>query len=129
MLQCGVPSRIRSDKGGENVDIWDYMARVRGHGRSSYITGSSVHNSRIERLWRDVYSSVISTFSAVFSELESNDVLDPLICDSTWEKVHICAKIETWCSKFLKLWNDTKIISQLCILPWQEALCKTASKQ
>ena len=74
----GVPSRIRSDKGGENVDVWDYMVRVRGDGRSSYISGSSVHNTRIERLWRDMYSSVISTFSAVFNALEANEVLDPL---------------------------------------------------
>ena len=74
----GVPSRICSDDGGENVGVWDYMTRVRGDGRSSYITGSSVHNSRIERLWRDVYVSVASTFAAVFDALEVNDVLDPL---------------------------------------------------
>ena len=33
----GVPFRVRSDKGGENVDVWNYMERVRGHGRSSFI--------------------------------------------------------------------------------------------
>ena len=44
----GIPSRVRTDKGGENVKVWDFMEQHRGSGRSSYITGSSVHNSRIE---------------------------------------------------------------------------------
>lgn len=47
--EFGVPSRIRTDRGSENVGIWRYMEFARGEGRASYIAGSSVHNSRIER--------------------------------------------------------------------------------
>ena len=60
-VQFGVPSRIRSDYGGENVGVWRFMEESRGEGRLSYIAGSSVHNTRIERLWRDVYSAVTCT--------------------------------------------------------------------
>ena len=60
--QYGVPSRIRADKGGENVLCWDGMVELRGEDRGSYITGSSVHNQRIERLWRDLWNAVACNF-------------------------------------------------------------------
>lgn len=43
----GVPSRARSDKGGENVDVARYMVATRGLSRNSHIAGRSVHKSKV----------------------------------------------------------------------------------
>ncbi len=45
---------------------------------SAVLTGSSVHNERIERLWRDVHRCVGITYANIFRSLERDHLLDPL---------------------------------------------------
>ena len=73
----GIPSRVRSDKGKENVLVADYMIEKRGSERGSMITGTSTHNQRIERLWRDVFDGVFALYYQLFTFMEDNELLDP----------------------------------------------------
>ena len=54
----GLPSRLRSDKGRENVLVADYMLEKRGTSR--VITGSSTHNQRLGRVWKDAFIFITS---------------------------------------------------------------------
>ena len=77
------PSRIRVDKGVENVLVCDAIVQARGEGRGSFIAGPSTHNQRIERLWRDVYRCVCHLFYYVFYGMELSAILN------TEDPVHI----------------------------------------
>ena len=68
---------VRRDHGMENFKVAQFMLH-RGTGRGSIITGSSVHNFRVERAHRDVYSGVLCFFDRTFTRLEDNQLLDPL---------------------------------------------------
>ena len=54
------------------------MLRHRGLNRGSFVTGASVHNQRIERLWRDVRRVVMQYFSNIFYFIEGSGLLDLL---------------------------------------------------
>ena len=73
----GLPRRVWSDKGGEDVLVTDFMIEERGPGRRSMITEPSTHNPKIQRLWRDVFYGVIGLYQELFSFMEENAILDP----------------------------------------------------
>ena len=69
---------MHSDYGMENCLVAAHMIQHRGPGRGSIITGSSAHNSRVERTHRNVYSGVLVFYARIFLQLEDEGNLDVL---------------------------------------------------
>ena len=108
----GFPKKLRTDLGGENVEAWDYMVSHHDD-ESCIITGSSVHNERIERMWRDVSRSVITPFKEIFAHLEDQEILDvnndlDLFCLHEVFTDRINASIDD----FQRSWNSHPLTSE-----------------
>lgn len=61
----------------ENLLVALFVHLVQGLQHRSFITGESVHNQRIECLWRDVFLRVLQHFYLTFYALEDSEVLNP----------------------------------------------------
>ena len=129
--QYGWPSRVRSDQGGENIDVARVIISRRGTGRRSHIAGASVHNQRIERTWRDTFSNVCHLFYGLFYELENLGFLDPLDERDLFCLHYVFVpRINCQLQQFVQAWNRHPLRTEgnsspllLWTVGMQEAVC------
>ena len=115
----GLHCSVRTDCGGENVDVWRYMLST-NQDPSCVLTGSSVHNERIERLWRDVTRCVSSSFIDMFYELEAEGVLDPSNeVDVFCLQVVFLPCINKCLAEFQRSWNSHPLSTEGNMSPLQ----------
>jgi hypothetical protein len=112
-----VPARMRGDRGGENILTAAFMIDHRGGG--GYLTGSSKHNTRIERLWRDMRSRSMDYYIALFRRFEDEgmDITNAL---HIWVLQYMfLPRLNEDLQRFVAMWNSHSLSIENTRLPLQ----------
>ena len=109
----GLPARVRSDHGGENVLIWQHMAA--NNGPDSVIVGSSVCNQRVERFNLDINTNVTRQLSALFRDLEFEG------------RLNATNETDLFCSQFVYLPRINRVLHQFIAAHNDHAISTEAS--
>ena len=141
--EYGLPLQVRSDHGGENVKVCNYdvmLNYIKSHlffvllfglqvahymiqnsvHENPMLTGSSTHNQRIERLWRDVYRCVVGVYHQLFYFLEESGRLNPLSeIDLYCLHLVYLPKINEALATFVDGWNRHSLSSEHNLTPLQ----------
>lgn len=100
----------RSYQGLENIHVGQHMIDKCGSQRQSIITGSSTHNQRTERLWRDLHQSMTILYYKLFYFMEHNDYLDPMNEHHLWALSYVyLPRINKSIWEFIQSWNNRPI--------------------
>ena len=87
---------------------------------NAVFVGSSVHNVRIERLWRDTFRCVLSVFYELFYSLEDQGKLDSLSEKHLFSLHYIyLPRISKALDAFMSGWNSHAITTEACMTPLQ----------
>ena len=94
------------------------MLEMRRLNRGSIITGSSVHNCRVERAHKDVYAGVLCHFAEIFDGMERDGLLDPLN-DVRLYALHFVyiPRINKSLEEFVCQWNNHPISTENNLSP------------
>ena len=112
VAKYGFPLKIRSDHGLENLYAARYMVQHRGTGRGSVLIGRSVHNVRVERLHRDVYSGVLCHYASLSSHMEKEGILNADNEEHLSALHHVfMRRINRSLEEFVNQWNSHPVSS------------------